>query len=447
MSSTLGQEMAVLVENIHDTGGTPTAADLWRAARSRRRWAVARSVTATAFALALVALVLWPGLIAAPAPPASSVAPPTDATYPSVIPNPHFASSTVDAHRPMAATYLDGQTLYAVDDRGQAWRAPDAPGLRQYAAVSPNGRYATDGWALYDFLRGTTSRLSSIPGLPSDSVRTGAAWSPDSRHFVVAATGSRATLAVGTVDGSLRATPAVPSALGTAALVLVSWLDQRTVLIVIPASPTTQDQTRGAQLLAFTWTVGSAVWNPRGTLQLPPSSTLGDVQANIIGTSPDGQTVALPADLDAGRSSGVMLVTWQLPARAGQTSEPSIALPPTTFNIDGITWRGRDLVAVRAGVSSVTGTGQVLSRAASGESRPTSWRAGAFDGRPYYNSPAVWRDRLFVWAVLVGCLLLIGIGIRLARPLARRAGVLGDPYTSPFPIEARWIFSLSGGAR
>lgn len=446
MSSTLGQELTALVENIHDVDGTPTSADLWHAAGVRRRWTRARSAMAAAFALALVALVVWPGLIAAPAPPASPVAPPT-ATYPSAIPNPHFASSTVDAHRPMVATYLDGQTLYAVDDRGLSWKAPDAPGPRQYAAVSPNGRYATDGWAMYDFLRGTTSRLSSIPGLPPDSLRTGAAWSPDSSHFVVAATGSRATLAIGAAGGSLRSMPTVPSASGTAALVLVSWLDQRTVLIVIPASPTPQDQTRGAQLLTFTWAVGSGAWTPRGTLQLPPSSTLGDVQANIIGTSPDGRTLALPVDLDAGRHSGVMLVTWQLPARADQTAQPSVAAAPSLFDIDGVTWRGRDLVAVRAGVSSVVATGQVLSRAASGESRPTSWRAGAFEGRPYYNSPAVWRDRLYVWAVLVGFVLLSGITIRLARPLARRAGILGDLYTSPFPIEARWIFTLSGGAR
>lgn len=446
MSSTLGQELTALVENIHDSGGT-AAADLWRAARARRRWAAARSVVAAAFALAVVALVVWPGLAAAPTPPASPVAPSTVTTYPSVIPNPHFALSALDAHRPMVATYVDGQTLYAVDDRGQAWKAPSAPGLRQYAAVSPDGRYATDGWAVYDFLGGTTSRLSNIPDLPLDSVRTGGAWSPDSSHFVVAATGSRATLALGTAAGSLEAMPPVPSASGTAALVLVSWLDQRTVLIVIPASPTPQDQTRGAELLAFTWTVGSGAWNPRATLQLPPSSTMGDVKANIIGTSPDGRTLALPVDLDAGRRSGVELVTWRLPARPDQTAEPITALPATLFNIDGITWRGRDLVVVRAGVSRVVDTGQVLSRVTSGESRPMSWRAGAFEGQPYYNSSAVWRDRLFVWAVLVGCLLLTGIGIRLARPLARRAGILGGLYTSPFPIEARWIFSLSGGAR
>jgi hypothetical protein len=447
MSSTLGQELTALVENIHDAGGNPTAAELWRAARSRRRWAAARTVMAAASALALVALVVWPGLTTAPTPPASPLAPPTVATYPSVIPNPHFASSALDAHRPMVATYVDGQTLYAVDDRGQAWKAPDAPGPRQYAAVSPNGRFATDGWAVYDFLRGTSSRLGSIPHLPPDSLRTGAAWSPDSTHFVVAATGSRATLAIGTAAGSLVAAPPVPSASGTAALVLVSWLDQRTILIVIPAQPSPQDQTRGAQLLAFTWTGGSGAWNKRGTLQLPPNGTLGDLQANIIGTSPDGQTVALPVDLEVGRGSGAELVTWRLPARPDATSEPSIALPASSLNIDGITWRGRDLVAVRAGVSSVADTGQVLSRALNGGSRPISWRAGAFAGRPYYNSSAVWRDRLFVWAVLVGCLLLIGIAIRLARPLARHAGILGDLYASPFPIEARWIFSLSGGAR
>ena len=447
MSSTLGRELTELVASIHDTAGTPAAADLWRAARSRRRWAAARSVVVAAFALALVALVVWPGLTAVPAPPSSSVTPTTVATYPSVIPNPHFASSALDAHRLMVATYVDGQTLYAVDDRGQTWKAPDAPGRRQYAALSPNGRYATDGWAVYDFLRGTSSLLGSIPHLPPDSLRTGAAWSPDSSHFAVAATGPHATLAIGTAGASLEAAPPVPTASGTAALVLVSWLDQRTVLIVIPASPTPQDQTRGSQLLAFTWTVGSAAWNPRGTLQLPPSSSLGDVQANIIGTSPDGQAVALPVDLDAGRHSGVALVTWRLPARTDETAEPITAAPASLFAIDGITWRGRDLVVVRAGASSVAHTGQVLSRAASGESRPISWRAGAFEGRPYYNSSAVWRDRLFVWAVLVGGLLLIGIAIRLARPLARRAGILGGLYASPFPIEARWIFSLSGGAR
>jgi hypothetical protein len=447
MSTTLGQELTALVENIHDAGGNPTAADLWRAARSRRRWAAARSVVAAAFALALIALVVWPGPTAAPAPPASPVAPSTVATYPSVIPNPHFASAALDAHRPMVATYVDGQTLYAVDDRGQTWKAPDARSPRQYAALSPNGRYATDGWAVYDFLRGTSTRLGGITPFPPDSLRTGAAWAADSTHFVVAGIGSRATVAMGTAGGRLEAAPPVPTASGTAALVLVSWLDQRTVLIVIPASPTPQDQTRGAHLLAFTWAVGSGAWDPRGALQLPPNSSLGNLQANIIGTSPDGQTVALPVDLDAGRHSGAALVTWRLPARPDATAEPITVLPPSQINIDGITWRGSDLVVVRGGVSSVTDTGQVLSRALSGGSRPISWRAGAFEGRPYYNSPAVWRDRLFVWAVLVGCLLLIGIAIRLAQPLARRAGILGDLYASPFPIEARWIFSLSGGAR
>ena len=75
--------------------------------------------------------------------------------------------------------------------------------------------------------------------------------------------------------------------------------------------------------------------------------------------------------------------------------------------------------------------------------RPVSWRAGAFDGPAYYNSAAVWQDRLFVWAVLLAAVVLIVVGLRLARPLAQRVGILSDDYASPFPIEARWLFSAN----
>jgi hypothetical protein len=108
--------------------------------------------------------------------------------------------------------------------------------------------------------------------------------------------------------------------------------------------------------------------------------------------------------------------------------------------VDGLAWRGTDLVAVRAGSTFVARTGQVLSESTDSGSRPFSWRAGAFEGPPYYNAWAVWRDRLFVWAVLLGSIVLIVLVIRLGRPLARRAGMI-DRYASPFPIEARWIFS------
>jgi hypothetical protein len=97
-------------------------------------------------------------------------------------------------------------------------------------------------------------------------------------------------------------------------------------------------------------------------------------------------------------------------------------------------------VVSRNGVTTLVRTGQVLSEAGSGSGRPISWRAGGFDGVPYYNTVAVWRDRLFVWTILLGSLVLIALGIRLARPVARRAGLI-NRYASPFPIEARWIFS------
>lgn len=445
MTTALGQALASLVDDVHDQYEADTAR-VWRCGRWRRRWALTRSSLLAFLVLGAGALVLWPGLGATPPPQAAPAAPSSVRTYPSVIPDPHFAPSALDAHRPMAATYVDGQALYAVDDRGQSWKAPGAAGWRQCAALSPDGRYATDGWEIYDFTLGTSTSLSGQL-LGTDDVRTGATWSPDSRRLAVVTTGSGATVDVGTVSGVLEAAPALPQDPGATTVVLqVSWLDDNTLLVTIPGAPTPEDQTRGPRVLAFSWSVGSAAWAPQGVLRLPPGATVVDSPAGI-GTSPDGQTVVLPADTNTGRHAGVALLAWRLPTRPDGTEQAVTVSPPGPLEIDGVSWRGSDLVVVRGGLTSVASTGQVLSRATSGASRPMSWRAGAFDGVPYYSTWAVWRDRLFVWTVLLGSLVLIAIGIRLARPLARRAGILGDRYGSPFPIEARWIFSLYGGTR
>jgi hypothetical protein len=443
MTTALGQALACLVDEVHDQRD-PDTAQVWRSGRTRRRWAVARSSLLAVVVLGAVALVLWPSLGATPPPPAAPSATASAQTYPAVIPDPHFAPSALDAHRPMAATYLNGQALYAVDDRGQSWKAPVAAGWRQFAALSRDGRYATDGWAVYDFTGGRSTPLSGLH-LAADDVRTGAAWSPDSRRLAIVTTG--ATVAVGTVDGLLASAPPLPQPSGTTVVVLqVSWLDDSTLLVTVPDAPSPEDQTHGPRVLAFSWTPGSARWSPRAVLRLPPGATVLESRGDI-GASPDGQTVALPADLGTGRDAGVALLAWQLPARPGGTLQPVVASPPHPLEVDGVTWRGSDLVVVRGGVTSVASTGQVLSRATSGASRPISWRTGAFEGQPYYNTWAVWRDRLFVSTVLLGSLVLIAIGVRVARPLGRRAGILGDRYGSPFPIEARWIFSLYSGTR
>jgi hypothetical protein len=193
--------------------------------------------------------------------------------------------------------------------------------------------------------------------------------------------------------------------------------------------------------MAFTWAVGNGAWEPIGALRLPPNSGIEDLEGYAAGVSPDGRTVALWVYVQGGRRSGVALLTWPLPSTPGQTTTSTTAVPASGLDIDGTTWRGQGLVVSRNGITTVVRTGQVLSEAGNGSGRPISWRAGVFDGVPYYNTAAVWRDRLFVWMILLGTLIVIALGIRLARPVARRAGLLSDRYASPFPIEARWIWS------
>jgi hypothetical protein len=339
--------------------------------------------------------------------------------------------------------------LFAVDDHGQTWKAPKrATHDLTNAAVSPDGRYATDGGEVYDFVAGMSSRLTAYDSLPPD-VRIGAGWSPDSRHYAVIADsgGAQAKVGVGTPGGGFAPAPVPPTVVTPDLSVLgvtpvrIGWLDNTRVLLLVPAAPTPEDTTRGSSLMAFSWAFGDGAWKPIGALRLPPSSGIEDLEGYAADVSPDGRTVALSVYVQGGRRSGVALMTWPLPNTGGQTTTSTTAVPASGPDIDGITWRGQDLVVSRNGITTVAGTGQVLSEAGNGSGRPISWRAGAFDGAPYYNTAAVWRDRLFVWAILLGALIVIALGIRLARPLARRAGLLSDRYASPFPIEARWFWS------
>lgn len=449
MRTALEQQLAALADAA-DGPTTPAAADLWEAGRQRRRWAAARWFVAVAVLFACLAFLAWPGVHATPARPASTKASgETPRTHPSVIAEAHFPPTALEAHRPMSAVYVAGQTLFAVDDHGQTWKAPKRTTHDlTNAALSPDGRYATDGGEVYDFLAGRSTGLAAFDSLPRD-VRIGAGgWSPDSSHYaVIADTGAQARVGVGTPGGGFALAPVLPtvvtpdvSLLGVTP-VRIGWLDNSRVLLLVPAAPTPEDATRGSSLVAFTWALGAEAWEPIGALRLPPSSGIEELEGYAAGVSPDGRTVTLSVYVQGARRSGVALMTWPLPSNPGQTTASTTAVPASGLDIDGITWRGQDLVVSRNGITTVVRTGQVLCEAGSGSGRPVSWRTGAFEGAPYYNTAAVWRDRLFVWAILLGILIVIALGIRLARPLARRAGVLSDRYASPFPIEARWIWS------
>lgn len=450
MRTALGHELASLAEAA-DGRPTPAAANLWKAGRRRRRWAAARSFVVVAAVFACLAFVAWPGVHATPAPPASTAASAeTPRTYPSVIAEPHFPPTALEAHRPMAAVYIAGQTLFAVDDHGQTWKAPKRTTHDlTNAALSPDGRYATEGGEVYDFVAGRSTRLTAFDSLPAEYVRVGAGgWSPDSSHYaVIADTGTQAKVGVGTPGGGFALAPALPTAVTPDVSLLgmttvrMAWLDNARVLLLVPAAPTPEDATRGSSLMAFTWAFGDGAWEPIGALRLPPNSGIENLEGYAGGVSPDGRTVALSVYVQGGRRSGVALMTWPLPSSPAQTSTSTTAVPASGLDIDGITWRGHEIVVSRNGITTVARTGQVLSEAGSGSGRPISWRTGAFEGAPYYNTAAVWRDRLFVWTILLGTLIAIALGIRLARPLARRAGLLSDRYASPFPIEARWIWS------
>lgn len=450
MRTALGQELGTLAEAA-DGRTTPAAADLWKAGRQRRRWAAARLFVVVALVFACLAFVAWPDVQAPPAPPASTAASgETPRTYPSVIAEPHFPPAALEAHRPMSAVYVARQTLFAVDDHGQSWKAPKRTSHDlTNAALSPDGRYATDGGEVYDFVAGRSTHLAAFDSLPPDYVRIGAGgWSPDSRHYaVVADTGVQARVGVGATGAGFALAPVLPtlatpdvSPLGGTP-VRIGWLDNSRVLLLVPAAPTPEDATLGSSLMAFTWAFGARAWEPIGAFRLPPDSGIEELEGYAARVSPDGRTVALSVYVQGPLRSGVAVMTWPLPSSPGQMTTSTTAVPASGLDIDGITWRGQDLVVSRNGITTVVRTGQVLSKAGSGSGRPISWRTGAFEGAPYYNTAAVWRDRLFVWAILLGTLIVIALGIRVARPLARRAGLLSDRYASPFPIEARWIWS------
>ncbi|GAB3434681.1 hypothetical protein GCM10027517_03020 [Phycicoccus ginsengisoli] len=445
MSTTLGQELATLVGDL-DPGRGPDTTDLWRAGRRRRLWSALRTTAVVAVVAAVVALVLAPGTWQGSAVPAGT-SPSRARTYPSVIPQPHFAPSVLDAHRPMSAAFLDDQAVYAVDDTGRSWRVPDARGRRTTMALSPDGRRVSDGWSVVDTLAGTVRRFAAVPGASTGS-RGATSWSADSRHVAVlseAPDGSPTRLFVGSADGSLAAAPALPAGAEERLFAApVTWLGSTRVLVLVPAQPRA-DSPGVTRLLAFAWTLGSGSWDPLGTLTLPAGASLDYLESTVASVSPAGSTLALGVDVDGdsrdGLRGGSTVLTWPMATLTDERVEPGRAVPLRTVKVDGLAWRGEDLVVSRGGETRLAATGALLSSSGSGSGRPVSWRAGAFDDPAYYNTAAVWQDRLFVWAVLLAILTLVVVLVRLARPVAAWAGLLGERYASPFPIEARWIFS------
>lgn len=438
MRTALGQQLATLADTVH-APATPDPAELWKAGRRRRRWAAARSILLLAVALLSLGLVALPVGYTAPTPPASPPAGVETPTYPSVIAEPVFPPTALEAHRSMAAVYLADQRLLAVDDHGNTWKAPKSATRLTNASLSPDGRYAVDGATVYDFVDGASTRLTGLDRLPSEYARIGAGWSPDSRHYaVIADSGTQAKVGIGTPGGRFELTPDLPGGdTSDITTVRTAWLDNTRLLLLVPAAPTPADATRGSSLTAFSWTLGDTSWRRVGALQLPPNTALEYLGSYVTTVSPDRRTVALAA-LVEGR--GDALLTWPMPSNPKQTTTGATVVAPSVLGIDGVTWHGRELVVSRGGMTRVLRTGQVLSEAGGATGHPISWRADVFDGVPYYNTAAVWRHRLFVWTFLLGSIVIIALGLRLARPIARRAGLI-NRYASPFPIEARWIFS------
>lgn len=441
MSTTLGQELAALVDDV-GPGRGPHTPELWRAGRRRRLWSALRTTAVVAVVAAVVTLVLAPGTWQAGAVPAGT-SPDSARTYPSVVPQPHFAPSVLDAHRAMSAVFLDGQTAYAVDDTGRSWRLPDAPGRRSTVAVSPDGRQVSDGWSVVDTVTGTTRRFREVGGAPS-GVRGAVSWAPDSRHVAVLAESEDATsthVLVGSTDGTLTDTPVLPAGVDQGLFSTpLTWLGPTRLLALVGAQPRA-DSPDVHRLLAFAWTVGSGTWDPLGTLTLPAGASLDYLASSVVSVSPAGRTLALAVDVQDGRRGGSTVLTWPMPTLTDERVVPSRAVSLQTAVVDGLAWRGEGLVVSRGGETRLAPTGELLSSSGSGSGRPICWRAGAFDDPAYYNTAAVWQDRLFVRAVLLGVLTLVVILMRLARPLAAWAGLLDERYASPFPIEARWIFS------
>lgn len=441
MSTTLGQELAALVGDV-DTGHGPDTADLWRSGRRRRLWSAVRTAAVVAAVAAVVGLVLAPGTWQAGAVPATTGSS-SARTYPSVVPQPHFAPSVLDAHRAMSAVFLDNQAAYAVDDTGRSWRLPDATGRRTAVAVSPDGRRVSDGWSVIDTVAGTAERFPAVAGAPS-AVRGAAAWAADSRHVAVladAGDGTSGSVLVGGSDGSLATAPALPAGVDQRLLATpLTWIAPNRVLALVEAQPRA-DSPDVNRLLAFTWTLGSGTWDPVGTVTLPSGASLDYLSPTVVSVSPARRTLALAVDIEDGRRGGSTVLTWPLATFPDEGVVPTRAVPLQTAVVEGLAWRGEDLVVSRGGETRLAATGELLSSSGSGSGRPISWRSGAFNGPAYYNTAAVWQDRLFVWAVLLGVLTLVVVLMRLARPLAAWAGLLGERYASPFPIEARWIFS------
>lgn len=441
MSTSLGHELAALVGDV-DPGRGPDTADLWRTGRRRRLWSALRTTAVVAAVAVLVALVLAPGTWQGSAVPAGPD-PGRARTHPSVIPQPHFASSLLEAHRPMSAAFLDDQSAYAVDDTGRSWRAPSAPGPRTAVAVSPDGRYVSDGWSVFDAVAGSSRRFDEVAGVPSAG-RAATAWSPDSRHVAVlsdASDGTSTHVLVCGPDGTAVDTPVLPAGVDPRLFPTpVTWLGPSRLLALVEAQPQAADP-EVTQLLAFTWTLGAGTWDPFGTLTLPAGASLDYLASSVVSVSPGGRTLALAVDVEDGPRGGSTVLTWPTASVTDAAVVPTRSIPLATAVVEGITWRGEDLVVSRGGETRLAASQVLLSSSGSGSGRPISWRAGAFDDPAYYNTAAVWQDRLFVWAVLIGILTLVVVLMRVARPLAARAGLLGEGYASPFPIEARWLFS------
>ncbi len=455
----LGTALHDLVDDVEDGLATPVADELWSGGRRRRRTARLIPVVAAACVAALVTVALWP----AGAPRASVPAVTFDddgygrlKAYPSAIPKPPFVPSTARPGVTAAVVAQEGDTLslYAVSPEGVPRRllVPDVQGSIR-PAVSPDGRWLSQGGVLSDLVGGATVPAESVRA-ELESTRapmSGSAWwSPDSRRVYVDGINEGTPRSSGYVVGTDGTVTEAPLLDGGAVPRVAGWMDRDTVLAFVVGFADGE-----AILSGRTWRVGDPSWKESIVdVQWPNDGSLDDSEMASVRAdlSPDGTLLLLTRKItDTG--TGVLEAT-QGALFDGQTGRP-LGIPDAAGRFGPVpeatgpylewggwgcrpAWRNglpvttddrirRAVIALGDDLVSVSGRyGAACVAFAGNELR----------GAPEVDSVAVWQERLWVWGGRL--LVLLGIGTLVWWFTRRRSWNEGaGPGPAPYFLPSR----------
>ena len=426
----LGTALHDLVDDVENGVVTPIADELWAGGRRRRRTARVVPAVAAACVAALVTVALWP----ADAPRASAPAVTIDedgygrlTAYPSAIPKPPFVPSTARPGVTAAVVAQEGDTLtlYAVSPNGAPHRLlVPAVGDATRPALSPDGRWLSQGGVLSDLVGGTTMPTASVRA-QLESTRAPASgpawWSPDSRRVYVDGINEGTPRSTGYVVGTDGTVTEAPLLAGGVVPRVAGWIDRDTVLVFVGFADGT------ASLSGRTWRVGDPSWKESIVdVEWPSDGTLDGSEMASVRTdlSPDGARLLLTRKItDSGTR---VLEATQAALFDAQTGRP-LGIPDAVGRFGPVpeaagpylewggwgcrpAWRNGLPVTTDDRIrQAVIALGDDLVSVSGRYGSPCVAFAGnELRGTPEVDSTAVWQELLWVWGGRL--LVLLGIG-------------------------------------